>query len=560
MLNNLFGGSKKSAEGDQGPGLHGLMMYEPLLISSIIRYADTYHGDREIVSRRTEGDTHRYTYRQLHARAKQLAKALLAMGVGPGDRVATLAWNGYRHMELYYAVSGIGAVCHTINPRLFPDQVAWIANDAEDTLLFFDTSFAPLVEKIAPKAETIKRYIALTEPGHMPDIGVDLICYEDLLASQDTDYDWPRFDELTASGLCYTSGTTGNPKGVLYSHRSTLMHAFMSAMPDAMAVRAVDAVLPVVPMFHVNAWGIPYLAPMVGAKLVMPGGHLDGASVYSLIEEEAVTFSAAVPTVWQGLLAHMDENQLKLSTFKRCVIGGSAAPVVLQQRFEEEFGVEVIHAWGMTEMSPLGTMNWPKAKHISESADEKWARKAGQGRPIFGVDMKIIDDAGNAQPWDGEAVGELHVRGPAVCASYFKGAKGSHTDDGWFGTGDVAAIDADGYLRITDRAKDVVKSGGEWISSIDLENLALKHPAVAQAAVIGLPHPKWDERPLLVVVLREGADATREDILAFFDGKVAKWWIPDDVAFVDAIPLGATGKILKTRLRDDFKGHEWPAS
>jgi fatty-acyl-CoA synthase len=557
MLNALFGGSKNNGD-EASSALQGLMMYEPMLISNILKYADTFHGDREIVSRRTEGDTHRYTYRDMHRRTKQLARALIALGVKPGDRVATLAWNGYRHMELYYAVSGIGAVCHTINPRLFPDQVAWIANHAEDVVLFFDATFAPLVDAIAPKCETVRKFISLSEAGAAPSLSMDVASYEDLLAAESDDFEWPVFDERTASGLCYTSGTTGNPKGVLYSHRSTLIHAYSTAMPDAMNLRAVDSVLPIVPMFHVNAWGMPYLAPMVGAKLVMPGPHLDGASIYSVIEDEGVTFSAAVPTVWQGLLGHLDEHKLKLSTFKRCVIGGSAAPVILQQRFEEEFGVEVIHAWGMTEMSPLGTMNWPKAKHVNETRDEKYVRKANQGRPIFGLEMKIVNDAGEAQPWDGSAVGELHVRGPAVCAAYFKGAKGSHTDDGWFGTGDVAAIDEDGYLRITDRAKDVVKSGGEWISSIDLENLALKHPAVAQAAVIGLPHPKWDERPLLVIVLRPGAEATREDILEFFDGKVAKWWIPDDVAFVDTIPLGATGKILKTQLRDDFKDHSWP--
>lgn len=539
--------------------MQGLMMDKPLLISSLLDYAARYHGGTEIVSRTVEGPIHRYTYSDAEVRAKQLAKALIALGVGPGDRVATLAWNGYRHYELYYGVSGSGAICHMVNPRLFPGQISYILNHAEDSYVFVDLTFVPVLEQIAAEAGSVKGYVIMTDEAHMPETSLpNVLCYETLVAAQDADYDWPQFDENTASSMCYSSGTTGNPKGVLYSHRSTVLHAWASTTPDMLGLSARDAVMPAVPMFHVNAWGIPYSATMVGAKLVMPGLKMDGESLHDLMEAEGVTLSAGVPTVWLGLLDHLKKSGGRLDKFERCVIGGSATPRAMSVAFEEEYDVRVLHAWGMTEMSPLGTVNVPKYGMEDETADDRYDRQMKQGRPCYGVDMKIVNDANESLPEDGAAFGELKVRGYWVCSEYFKSEGDSHDVDGWFATGDVSTIDAGGYMHITDRSKDVIKSGGEWISSIELENVAVGHPAVFEAAVVGVTHPKWDERPLLVVVLNEGADASREELLAFYDGKVAKWWIPDDVAFVDELPHTATGKLLKMDLRDRFADYQLP--
>ena len=542
--------------------LMGQMMSQPLLISSLIQHADRYYGSVEIVSRRVEGDIHRYTYHDCHRRSRQLANVLDKFGVKIGDRVATLAWNGYRHMEAYYAVSGSGAVLHTINPRLHPEQIAYIANHAEDQYLFFDMSFLPLVEAVAPLAKTIKGYVMLCERDRMPaETRIpNLLCYEDLLADSSDQYAWPLFDENSASSLCYTSGTTGNPKGALYSHRSTVLHSFASALPDALNVSARDVVLPVVPMFHVNAWGLPYSVPLTGAKLVFPGPALDGKSVYELFEQEQVTFSAGVPTVWLGLLTYAAQNNLKFSSFKRTVIGGSACPPAMMKTFRNEYGVEVVHAWGMTEMSPLGTTCTLLAKYEKLPEEAKQAKLEKQGRAIYGVDMKIVDDAGKELPWDGKTYGNLLVKGPWVIESYFKQEGGSVLEDGWFPTGDVAVIDEDGYMQITDRSKDVIKSGGEWIGTIDLENIAVAHPSVLQAACIGIAHPKWDERPLLVVVKKPGMEVSRDELLQFFEGKIAKWWTPDDVVFTDALPIGATGKILKNKIRDTYREYKLPTA
>jgi fatty-acyl-CoA synthase len=545
----------------------GLMQQQPLLISNLLVHAERHHGAQEIVSRRVEGDIHRTTYRELASRARRLAKALAALGVGASDRVATLAWNGYRHMELYYAVSGMGAVLHTLNPRLHPDQVVYIAGHAEDQLMFVDLSFLPLVEAVIDRLTTVRHVVAMTDRAHMPAASKipGLLCFEELVEAQDDAYRWPSFDENTASSLCYTSGTTGNPKGVLYSHRSTLLHAFAGALPDALNCSSRDVILPVVPMFHVNAWSLPYVGCMVGAKLVYPGPGLDGKSLYELFEAEKVTLSAGVPTVWQGLLAHVEANGLKFSTMKRTVIGGSACPPAMIRTFQESYGVHVLHAWGMTEMSPLGTVCSFREKHLALSEDERMALQTKQGQAIFGVDMKIVDADGKELPWDGQTSGELLVRGPWIVEQYFKGEGGNPlvTDEhgqGWFPTGDVATIDADGYMQITDRAKDVIKSGGEWIGSIDLENIAMAHPKVAMAACIAAHHPKWDERPLLVVVKKPGAELTKDELLAFYEGKIAKWWMPDDVVFVDAIPLGATGKMQKNKLREVFRDHVLPTA
>jgi len=542
--------------------MNGLMQTHPLLISNLLIHAERHHAEQQIVSRRVEGDLHRTTYKELAARARQLAKALAALGVKPGQTVGTLAWNGYRHLELYYAVSGSGAVLHTLNPRLHPDQVVYIADHAEDQVLCFDLSFLPLVEAVASRLKTVKHFVAMTDRAHMPAQSKipRLLCYEELVEAQDDRYEWPQFDENSASSLCYTSGTTGNPKGVLYSHRSTTLHTYAAALPDALNASARDVILPVVPMFHVNAWGLPYIACMVGVKLVLPGGALDGKSLYELFENEGVTMSAGVPTVWQGLLAYTDANNLKFSTMKRTVIGGSACPPAMMEAFEQKHGVHVLHAWGMTEMSPLGTVCTLKPKHLTMPVPERMAVQAKQGRAIFGVDLKIIDAEGKELPRDGKASGELLVKGPWIVSQYFKGEGGDPLVDGWFPTGDVSTVDTDGYMQITDRSKDVIKSGGEWIGSIDLENIAMAHPAVAMAACIAAFHPKWDERPLLVVVKKPGAEVTREDVLKFFDGKIAKWWTPDDVVFTDAIPLGATGKMQKNKLREMFKDHKLPTA
>jgi acyl-CoA synthetase (AMP-forming)/AMP-acid ligase II len=539
--------------------MNGLMMQQPLLISSLLVHAERHHGDQEVVSRRVEGDIHRTTYRELAARSRQMAKALNGFGLQSGQRVATLAWNGYRHLELYYAVSGSGAVLHTLNPRLHPDQVVYIADHAEDQVLFFDLTFLPLVEAIAGRVKTIRRFVAMTDRAHMPAASKipGLLCYEDLIEAEDDRFEWPDFDEAAASSLCYTSGTTGNPKGVLYSHRSTVLHTFAIAMPDALSCSSRDAILPVVPMFHVNAWGLPYAACMTGAKLVFPGPGLDGKSLYELFETERVTLSAGVPTVWQGLLAYVEANGLRFSTMRRTVIGGSACPPAMMKAFQEGYDVKVLHAWGMTEMSPVGTVATLKGKHVGLGPQQQAAIQAKQGRAVYGVDMKIVGEDGAELPWDGKASGELMVRGPWIVSRYFKDeggdplVKDAH-GHGWFPTGDVAAVDPDGYMQITDRSKDVIKSGGEWIGSIDLENIAMAHPKVAMAACIAAEHAKWDERPLLIVMKKPGAELTKEELIAFYEGRIAKWWTPDDVVFVDAIPLGATGKMLKNRLREQY--------
>lgn len=537
--------------------MNGLMMQEPLLISALLRHAERHHGEQQVVSRLVEGGIHRQTYRELAARARQLARAMAALGVQPGQRVGTLAWNGHRHLELYYAVSGMGSVLHTLNPRLHGDQIVWIAEHAEDQVLCFDLTFLPLVEALAPRLTGVRHFVLLAGRAHMPAQTAipNLLCYEELLAAQGDAYDWPRLDEHEACSLCYTSGTTGNPKGVLYSHRSTLLHALVAALPDAFNLSARDAVLPVVPMFHVNAWGIPYVACLVGAKLVLPGPGLDGKSLHELFETEGVTLSAGVPTVWQGLLAYVQANDLRFTTMRRTVIGGAAAPPAMIRAFEDGFGVQVLHAWGMTELSPLGTVGVLKGPQLDWPADARRAVLAKQGRSAFGIDMKIVDAEGSELPWDGQAAGELMVRGHWVAAGYL-GAPQPGLD--WFATGDVATIDALGFMNITDRVKDVIKSGGEWIGSIDLEHIAMAHPAVAMAACIAARHPKWDERPLLIVVKKPGAELTRDELLAFYDGKVAKWWLPDDVIFVDAIPLGATGKVLKNVLRERYADHLMP--
>ena len=540
----------------------GLMQQEPLLISSLIDFAQRHHGDGEIVSRRVEGDIHRYTWRDVAKRAKQVANALDKTNLLFSDRVATLAWNGYRHLELYFGVSGSGRVLHTINPRLHPDQIAWIANHAEDQVLCFDLTFLPIVQAIHMKAPTIKAFVALCDSSRLPkDTGIpNLIAYEDWIGGQPTEYDWPSFDENSASSMCYTSGTTGNPKAALYSHRSTILHAYAAALPDVMALSARDSVLPVVPMFHVNAWGIPYSAALTGCKLVFPGAQMDGKSVYELLESEKVTFAAGVPTVWQMLLGHLKQNGLRFSTLKRTVIGGSACPPAMIDAFREEYGVDVLHAWGMTEMSPLGTLCTLKNKHLALPPDEQMKIRLKQGRGIFPVDLKIVGAEGEELPWDGKSSGDLYVKGPWIVREYFKGEGGDPLVNGWFPTGDVATIDPEGFMQITDRSKDVIKSGGEWISSIDVENIAVAHPAVAIAACIGVKHPKWDERPIVAVVKKPGADVTRDELLRFYEGKTAKWQIPDDVVFVDAIPLGATGKILKTKLREMLKDYRLPGA
>jgi fatty-acyl-CoA synthase len=542
--------------------MFGLMQDQPLSISSLIEFASRHHHDAQIVSRRVEGDIHRYTYREAAARSRQVAAALDRLGLAFSDRVATLAWNGYRHFELYFGISGSGRVAHTLNPRLAPDQLVWIANHAEDRVMAFDLSFLPIIKAVWRQCPMVKHWIALCDADKLPiDSGIDgLLAYEAWIGRESDAYEWPVFDEKSAATLCYTSGTTGNPKGALYSHRSTLLHAWAAALPDSVNLSARDCILPVVPMFHVNAWGIPYAAAMTGAKLVFPGPALDGKSIYELLEAEQVTMAAGVPTVWLMLLNHVKSNGLKFTHMKRTVIGGSACPPAMIRSFRDDYGVTVLHAWGMTEMSPIGTVCNLKLAQRALDPEAQLAIMAKQGRAVFGVEMRIVDPEGKELPWDGRTSGNLHVKGPWIISSYFKGEGGDPLVDGWFPTGDVAAIDADGFLQITDRSKDVIKSGGEWISSIDIENVAVAHPAVAMAACIALPHPKWDERPLLVVVKKPGAEVTRDELLRFYEGKVAKWQVPDDVAFVDAIPLGATGKMQKNKLREQFKGHHLPGT
>ncbi|HSW08650.1 3-(methylthio)propionyl-CoA ligase [Aquabacterium sp.] len=543
----------------------GLMQDRPLLISSLIEHAATFHPGTEIISRLPEGTVHRSNWGDIRLQARQIANALQALGIQPGERVGTLAWNGYRHLALYYGVSGSGAVLHTVNPRLFPEQIDYIVNHAEDQLLFFDITFAPLVEKLAPALKTVKAFIAMTDRAHMPAIELpNLLCYDELIGAQSTAYTWPALDERSASSLCYTSGTTGHPKGVLYSHRSTMLHTLMELAPDTFGLSTRETVLLVVPMFHANAWGTPYGAAMVGAKLVLPGPHLDGKSIYELLRDERVTFSQGVPTVWLMLFQFFDANpQLKPRDLgiQRVGIGGAAVSRAMLERFERDFGAEVTQGWGMTETSPIGVISKLLPKHDQISGDELVKVKLKQGRGVWGVELKIVDETGQALPWDGQAFGHLLVRGPWICSGYFKSEGGSVLDaEGYFPTGDVATIDADGYLQLVDRAKDVIKSGGEWISSIDLENVAMGHPAVAEAAIIGVAHPKWQERPLLLVVKRADHELTREAMLDYLSARVAKWWLPDDVVFVDSLPHTATGKLLKTRLREQFRDYRLPTA
>ncbi|REG49012.1 fatty-acyl-CoA synthase [Paraburkholderia sp. BL6669N2] len=534
--------------------LFGQMMYQPMLLSSLLERAARQYSGVEIVSRDAEGDIHRYTYRDCHTRSGQLAQALQAYGIKVGDRIGTLAWNGYRHMETYYGVSGIGGVCHTINPRLFPDQIAYIINHAQDRMVFFDASFAALVEQIAGQCPRVERWVMLCEKAPLPpSFSISVESYEDLIGGLDENFEWPHFDERLAAVLCYTSGTTGDPKGVLYSHRSLTLMAFSSALPDSLGLSAVETVAPVVPMFHVNAWGLPFSAPLVGAKLVFPGAKLDGESLHSLFEQEGVTLSAAVPTVWLGFVDYMRRSGKATQTFKRAIVGGAACPPQLAASMRE-VGVKAVHAWGMTEMSPLGTV-CSRSHELAHAGEDEWARvSTKQGRALPGVELKIVGPDETELPWDGTSAGELMARGHWVADSYF-GSDKSTLRDGWFPTGDIATIDPDGYMHITDRSKDVIKSGGEWISSIELENIALSHPDVESAACIGCAHPKWDERPLLVVVRREGSSLDAWQLLSFYSDKVAKWCIPDDVVFVPSLPLTATGKLQKVALRQKYGNH-----
>ncbi len=539
----------------------GLMQDWPLLCHRVIDHAATNHPEREVISRSVEGPIHITNYAGVRARALKVAQRLDRDGIRLGDRVATLAWNTWRHLEAWYGIMGIGAIYHTVNPRLFPDQIVWIINHAEDRVMMVDLTFLPLMEKMADKLPSIERYVVLTDAAHMPATSLrNAVAYEEWIGEVDGDFAWKSFDERTAAGMCYTSGTTGHPKGVIYTHRSNVLHSMMAMGPDAMGVACRDAVLPVVPMFHANCWGLALTTPMSGATMVMPGAKLDGPSICELLNDYRVTFSAAVPTVWMMLLQHLEATGTKLPHLKKVVIGGSACPRAMTKTFQDVYGVEVCHAWGMTEMSPLGTLGSLKPEYAKLSAEERLDVQMKQGHPPFGVEMKITDDAGKELPRDGKTFGRLKVRGAAVARAYFKEEDVSILDrDGFFDTGDVSTIDKYGYMQITDRAKDVIKSGGEWISSIDLENLAVGHPKVAEAAVIGVKHPKWDERPLLVIVLKKDQSATREDILGFMRGKTANWWLPDDVAFVDEIPHTATGKILKTELRNRFKDYVLPS-
>ncbi|MFT6489820.1 MAG: fatty-acyl-CoA synthase [Parvibaculaceae bacterium] len=542
--------------------MKGLMQDWPLTVTTIIDHAARFHGEREVVTRTVEGPFHTTNYKEIHLRARKIAQALEKLGGKQGDVIATMAWNTHRHLEAWYGIMGMGAVCHTLNPRLFAEQLSYIANHAEDQFIFVDLTFVPVLEAVADQLKTVKGYIVMTDRAHMPETSLPNVhCFEEIVEAESGDYTWAKVDENDACGLCYTSGTTGNPKGVLYSHRSNVLHALIGGSADVMGLRSVDVVLPVVPMFHANAWALAFSAPMSGAKLVMPGSQMDGESIFELLDNEKITTTAAVPTVWLMLLQHLQKTGAKLPALNKVIIGGSAAPRSMIETFEREYGAEVVHAWGMTEMSPMGTLGALKAGMEDFNTEQKLDVKVKQGRAVYTVEMKITDDDGVELPWDGKAFGHLMVRGPAVAGSYLKGEGGDILDaEGWFDTGDVATIDEQGYMQITDRAKDVIKSGGEWISSIELENTAVGHPDVAEAAVIGIVHPKWDERPLLICVPMEGKNPTKEDLLGYLEGKIAKWWTPDDVVFVDEIPHNATGKILKLALREQFKDYVLPTA
>ena len=542
--------------------MQGLMQNWPLRVSTIIDHAARFHGDREIVTRTIEGPIERTTYGQVHLRARKVAQALTRLGIKEGDIVATMAWNTARHLEAWYGIMGMGAVCHTLNPRLFAEQLVYIINHAEDKVIFLDLTFVPILEGIADKLPNVKAYVVMTDRAHMPETKLpNALCFEEIVEAENGAFKWAEVDENAACGLCYTSGTTGNPKGVLYSHRSNVLHSMAANMGDALGMKCADTILPVVPMFHANAWGIAFAAPAVGAKIVMPGANMDGESIYELLDKEQVTVTAAVPTVWLMLLQYLEKTGAKLPKLDRVVIGGSAAPRSMIEIFEEKYDVKVFHAWGMTEMSPMGTLGALKAGMDELPLEKQIDVKVKQGRAIYTVEMKITDDDGNELPSDGKAFGHLMVRGPAIAGAYLKGEGGNILDkDGWFDTGDVATIDPQGYMQITDRAKDVIKSGGEWISSIEIENLAVGHPKVAEAAVIGIVHPKWDERPLLIVVAKDGENPSKDEILRYMEGKIAKWWMPDDVVFIDEIPHTATGKIQKLALREKFKDYTLPTA
>ncbi|KTE32230.1 MULTISPECIES: long-chain-fatty-acid--CoA ligase [unclassified Sphingopyxis] len=537
----------------------GLMQDVPLTVDRILDHAANWQGNREIVSRDAEGRVTRSTYAAIHADAKRVSNALAAEGIKQGDRVATMGWNSARHLSAWYGAAGMGAVLHTLNPRLFLEQIAYIANHAGDRLLIADPATADLVEELLPQVPSIEKVIFFCDAASLPQTSFPAIAFDDWIAGQTADFDWGGFDENAACGLCYTSGTTGNPKGVLYSHRSNYIHALMTLQRDALGLSARDTVLLVVPMYHANAWGVVYSAPAVGARLVLPGQRMDGESIYNLIEQEGVTYSAAVPTVWQMLLQYMQENGKRFTTLERVTIGGSACPESIIRTFRDDYGVDVIQGWGMTETSPLGTVSVPNASVAAKSEPEQMAYKLKQGRLLCGLEMKLVDDAGNRLPHDGKTPGRLMIKGPTIAGAYFGGEGGDVLDaEGFFDTGDVSTIDGEGYMQITDRAKDVVKSGGEWISSIEIENIAMGHDAVANAAVVGVSHPKWDERPILLCQLKPGASATAADLTQYLDGKIAKWWMPDDVLFVDDIPLGPTGKIDKKAIRAGLEGYKLP--